>query len=564
MNGWQYVARQLGHLGVRHVFGLPGTQNAELFSELAKTDAAIVPASSEKAAAFSAIGYAIGTGQPGLLLTIAGPGFCFTAAPLVEALHDSVALVNIVVADARQDDRSFQLQDIDHEGIAARLAKAVRSIADADDLVASLEWAWRTAKSSEPGPVVLLVTSKILNDSVDDAPLFDMPETSVVAEPEVVEKAARLIAGKSVLILAGRGAAGAQAEIGELAEGRHWPVMTTASGRGVIDETGEWAIPVDGAGPQAVNAVIAEFDLVIAVGVKFTHNGSLGFRLRIPEEKLVHVDSSDDVLDANYPARLSIRADARSFCRALFDALPEDIEVSPLPNVGRLRQLIDQSRPDQALEPDLGMPGGTTAAAFFDALMSAVPDDTIFVTDSGYHQVLARRYLVARFPGQVVVPTDFQSMGFGLPAAIGLALAGPARKVVVIHGDGGLQMCAPDLLTAAAEGLNVLTCVFDDGKYGLIRRQQLASGNPESGVSLPSINYPSLAHGFNVAYVDGGSTPAESVRAAAESDVPTLFRVNVTDSKAQARTFAANRLKGQVRDALGDTVMGWVRRRRGK
>ena len=564
MNGWQMICRQLQHLAVENVFGIPGSQNAELFSEITRTKIRIVTASSEKSAAFAAIGYAIGTGKPSVLLTIAGPGFCYTAAPLVEATHDSVPLVNIVIGDAEKPGRKFQLQAIDHEGLAGRLSKATRKVDDAKDLMPTLQWAWHMASSGEPGPVVVLVTSDLLNAEQKGNRPFDFTEEPMPPSAADLSRVSNLIGGKRVLILAGRGAVTARPELEQLVRNNDWALVTTASGRGILSEEDPSVIKIDGCTASAVNAIIEEFDFVLVIGAKLTHNGSFGFGLRLPTEKLVHIDASSEVLNANYEARVAIHCDAVLFCQRLLADL-NDLGARPaLKSLEKVRFDLEGSRSDELLEPKFIGNECKTAAEFFSTLQQVMPKDTIFVADSGYHQVLMRRHLVARHANQIVFPSDFQSMGFGLPVAIGLSLAHPSRTIAVIHGDGGFQMCAADLLTAVKEKLGIVVCVFDDGKYGLIRMQQLNSGNAESGVSLPALDYAVLAAAFGATYVDSRQGLESALRAACGSDGPVLLCQSIVDSQTRTARFFHAKTKGRLRRMVGPEIMAWVRSRRGQ
>lgn len=563
MNGWQAISRQLVHLGVKNVFGLPGTQNAELFSELALTNVHVVPASSEKSAAFAAIGYAIGTAEPSVLLTIAGPGFCYTAAPLVEAMHDSVPIVNIVVGDAEKSGRKFQLQAIDHDGLASRLAKSTRTVNIARELIPTLQWAWHAASSGEPGPVVVMVNSDLLNVEQERVDPFDFTDPSMEPADTDISQISDLVSGKRVLVFTGRGALKAQSEIERIVRTNGWPLITTASGRGVLSEEDSATLSIDGCDASSVNAVIEEFDFVLAIGVKLTHNGSFGYRLRLPKEKLIHIDASDDVLNANYEARVAIQCDAKLFCQRLLADLSEPTAGAALNSLEKFRRNLEASRPDELLEPEFEGNECKTAAEFFSTLQRSMPDNTVYVADSGYHQVLMRRHLVAHEPNQIVFPADFQSMGFGLPAAIGLSLAEPRRTVVVIHGDGGFQMCATDLLTAVKENLAIVVCVFDDGKYGLIRLQQLNSGIQESGVSLPAFDYSALAAACGATHVDSARDLKSALTVASGADGPVLLSQPLSDSHSRKANFSRAKARDRLRRIVGPEIMAWVRRKRG-
>ena len=556
MTNWQLLCRQLHALGADVVFGLPGSQNAELFSELGRGKLAVVTCTSELAAGFAAVGYAARSGRPGVLVTIAGPGFCFAAAPLVEARHDSLPLLHVVVRSRVQEGRGFQLQDINHPRIAEDLAGAVVEVTSPADLGGTISDAWHRCLLGEPGPVVVVVDSEILNASAD----VRVCEPSAPVRNDVpadIPAIASDLDGRSVLLFAGRGAWSARAELGRIAAKRGWAVMTTTSGRGFLPESSAETVRTDMASSAAVNALVAAADVVLAVGVKFSHNGSFGFQLQIPAEKLIHVDASPSVLQCNYQARVAVAMPAEDFATALAAALRGAPEAIPITNVDGLAASIDASRPDPAYEPVFEPE--TSAERFFASLQAAAPDGAVYVTDSGYHQMLVRNYLVVDEPGQLIVPTNFQSMGFGLSAAIGAAIAAPGKTVIAIIGDGGLQMSAMELLTARKLGLDLKVVVFDDGFYGLIRRQQTGSGIDEFGVDLAAPDYSMLARSLGVAYV-GSETAGDDlfVRIFGQPG-PMLVRQGLRDSPATEKRNARQRLKGRVRRTVGDRLIRGIK-----
>jgi acetolactate synthase-1/2/3 large subunit len=311
-----------------------------------------------------------------------------------------------------------------------------------------------------------------------------------------------------------------------------------------------------------LNHIVEQHDLVLAIGVKFSHNASFGFGLRIAPEKLVHVDASRAVLDANYPAQFSICADAGEFCSRLEQKL-DFATTSSLSDVEAWQEQLDESRDDSALEPNFsGCPGGS-AAAFFGALQSHFPPDAMYVSDSGYHQMLLRRYMIASDSPQLLVPSNFQSMGFGLPAAIGAALEYPNRIVVCIHGDGGFQMCATDLATAVQLRLNMRVFVFDDGYYGLIRKQQLGSGDIANGIKVPAMDLLAVARATGADFVDTSNTGIEDTLKSLDNvDGPVLVRQVLSESAAQAKFYARKQMKGRIRRFIGSDAMDFLRRYR--
>ena len=294
MNGANLVCESLRELGVSHVFGLPGTQNVLLYEALRTSGIRSVVASDEGAAAFMAAGYARASGQVGVLTTIPGPGFVYALAGVVEAQHDSVPLLWLTL---RQEDngRAFQLQRIDQAAMARPVVKRCMLVERADELARALREAHAEAAAGEPGPVLLEIASAALEAEGVRA---ESRTPGIGDTVDVRPLAALLTESARPVIYAGQGAQGAAEEVQRLAARLRAPVLFTSSGRGVLPDTDALAFVKDfstGLG-SVVPELISRADMVLALGCKFTHNGSGGGRLQLPENKLVRIDSSAAVL----------------------------------------------------------------------------------------------------------------------------------------------------------------------------------------------------------------------------------------------------------------------------
>ena len=513
------------------LFGLPGTQNAELYSALGTEDVRVVVSTDEMKAAFAALGFGRVTSRPAILCTIAGPGFGFATNALLEASHDSVAVINIVCRRREVDGRRFQLQAIDHESIAGAFSKAVLHISEPSSVVAVLEAAYEAASSGEPGPVTVLADTEMLFESVAE-PVAERNRRDVdISESNPADDlvaACERINGKKALILAGAGCVAAADSLLALVERCAIPVITTTSGRGVIPESHDLCIPIDLAKPDLVNELLAAFDLVVAVGVKFTHNSSFAYQLAVAPDKLLHVDQSADVLNANYPAALAVESSAERFFAALNNAgLPrQSIDIAWL---AELRTRIADSRAAYSVDPQVASEPTMSLATFFALLSDELRNDGILVTDSGAHQMYARRHFSVQNVNGLIGPINFQSMGFGIPAAIGARLAAPERVTAVLTGDGGLHMAASELARAAMLELNLIVIVFVDGYFGLIRSQQLSSSDEAVGVGLPATDYGALASAYGACWQPFDGSLAPIFEAARERRAPTLVTVPIAD-----------------------------------
>ena len=190
-----------------------------------------------------------------------------------------------------------------------------------------------------------------------------------------------------------------------------------------------------------------------------------------------------------------------------------------------------------------------TVEEFFAALRRAMPDESCLVLDSGLHQMLARRHFRARSPRSFLLPTDLQSMGFALPAAIGARIARPDRPVVALLGDGGFSISGLELLTAVRERLRLTVVVFNDGHYGLIRKQQLVATRHAFGTELHNPDFREIAQAAGARYERPGDDAEESLHRAVASHAVTLVEVALRDPGRQRQRVQRVRhaLSGRLR-----------------
>jgi acetolactate synthase-1/2/3 large subunit len=317
--------------------------------------------------------------------------------------------------------------------------------------------------------------------------------------------------------------------------------------------------------PAALRELHDLADVVLVLGAKLTHNGSAGFALPLDPRKLVHVDRSAAVLGANYPPRLGVVADLREFLPALVRecaAARGDLRAAGGWDEGlvaRLRGVLDDARDERiANEPTLA--GSGTWRAFFAQLGAAAPGELVVVTDTGLHQTLVRTHHRVKCPRGLISPSDFQSMGFGVPAAIGAALARPGASIVACVGDGAFLASGMDLLTAVREGVDLTVLVFHDGHYGVIRRQQLAAFGSASGVSLRTPDFEGLARSFGCGYVRPGSDRAEVFATLLRRPGVTLVELPMDDAAGLRVSAAKSLVREQVRRRLPRSVVSALKR----
>jgi acetolactate synthase I/II/III large subunit len=529
-------------------FGLPGGPNHALFQRLSGTNPRLIVPTHELAAAFMAGTYGRIDGRPGILLTIPGPGFAFALPGIAEAWQDSAPLVHIVSAAPAGPHARHRHQALDQSAIARAMTKAQFGVEDPAQLDATIGAAFETARAGEPGPVIVQL----------GAPAGASTAPATVADSAAARAVwARVLKARRPLLMLGQGCAGSAAMIRAYVERTGTPVFTSTSGRGVVPEDSPWCLGYDSlrGSTTQLNTCIAEADLVLAVGARLAYNGTAGFGLKLPPDRLVHVDASASNLNAIYPASASAALRAQEFFAMRESATVARTEWSA-EVLSAWRQRIATPR-DAPPEP---MIAGTSAAEFFAGLRAHLPDEALVVTDSGLHQVMARRYFQVRSVHGLLLPTDLQSMGFGLPSAIAAKLAAPARPVVALVGDGGMLMSGLELATAVRERIDLAVIVFNDGYLNQIRMQQLGDTGRDHGVRLPALDFQALALATGAAHLAFEAGDFAAISAAVRGTGVTLIEIPVADSRAIAAQAARSRAKTFVRRALGVRSRGFLRR----
>ncbi len=347
-------------------------------------------------------------------------------------------------------------------------------------------------------------------------------------------------------------------EVKSLAEWLNAPVATTGSGRGVMDEAHPLSL---GFGWMAksvtsVNRIFETCDLLLAIGVKFSQTGTQDFRLRI-QCPLIHVDASPQVLDQNYKAEISLSMNAREF---LGELLKYKNSFGPRKEDGVL-ELIRSEK--QVCETRLKKDTSTklrigddefTSFEFFDGLRKLLPHNSILVTDAGFNERLTLHNWRVHEPRTLINPSDYASMGFAIPTAIGAALALPNRKVVVIVGDGGLVMGGLEMMTAVREKINLTIIVLNNSGFGIIKKIQNETFGASVAVDVGAPDFKLLADSIHMNFQShaGGMLALEH---AINGNEPILIEIKM-EHRDQDKS---SKLKPKMKNDLKQTIQKIVR-----
>ncbi len=566
--GGDRIWRAAAQLGYDLAVGLPGSQTVHLFQTLGASRLRTVVTTSELAASFLANGYARVARRPAVLITIPGPGLTYALSGLAEARLDSVPLLHLLPAPAAAPGVEHQLQAIDQRSMAAPVVKAVFQLERIDRIGDTLARASALAVSGEPGPVLVEVAGGLFTAAAaeeTDAAILAAP-AALPTDHDVRDVLAALASAARVVWYVGAGAAGAAAGLRTVAARPGSAFVTTTSGRGIVSEDERSVIVRDPGvdNVRALNTLLDRADLVLAVGCKFAHNGAAGFSARLPPDKLVTINTSGP--SANYPSRRHVTADAGALLdRLLGHAGPGGIGGSGW-DAGELSRLRDQARESRGGVPNPHLARSRAPVAdLIAALRRSLPDDAIVVTDSGLHQMSIRRHFTVRAPGGLLIPSDFQSMGFGLPAAIGAALAAPRRRVVAVIGDGGMLMSGLELSTAVREQIPLTVLVFNDGAYGLIRHPQVAQYGTGHGTALGGLDFEALAAAVGASYAQVDTADIAPALTGPDRSLVHLVDVRLEGAADRLRTRALGTARRTARRLLPAhrraAIRGWLRRR---
>ena len=501
-----WLARHaLEQVGVRYTFGIPGVHNTELYDEFAASDS-ITPVlvAHEGGGAFMADAVSRSGAGLGALLIVPAAGVTHAASGIGEAFLDGIPLLVIAGGIRRDTGRAYQLHDMDQLALLAPITKGRWRVEKQADVVPTIYEACRLAMSGEPGPVFveIPVNLQLMTGDAGDIPGFEpLPPSGHKATAADISRAAELLRrAERPGIFCGWGAVDATSELLRLAETLGAPVATTL--QGLSSYPARHALHAGFAlGPSAVPAsenAFRDCDCLLAVGTRFAEipTGSFGYE---PPENLIHVDINPRVFGANYKPAVALEGDARAVLAALIANLgPMPGGADRAKRVGRQIAADKRAHHDEWLAHD--SKDRVNPARFFDALRHRLPDDAIVVADDGNHTFLVAELMPIHGPRGFFSPTDFNSMGYCIPAVIGAKLARPDRIVVGIVGDGAVRMTGLEMATAVAQKAGVVWFVFNDGELAQIAQAQETPYNRKTCTVLPELDFEGLARANRVGY----------------------------------------------------------------
>lgn len=471
LSGAQIIVRLLERQGIRTVAGIPGGAILPLYDALSQScEIRHVLARHEQGAGFIAQGMARVTGKPGVCLASSGPGATNLLTAIADAKLDSIPLVCITGQVPQSMIGTDAFQEVDTYGLTIPVTKHNYLVRSAAELLEVIPEAFRIAMSGRPGPVWVDVPKDVQHElhEFDDWPEPAFGEKPAPGSKAAIGQAAALInASERPLLYLGGGIIHADAAplAIALAEKAALPSTQTLMALGAMPAEHPLCIGMLGMhAARYTNLALEECDLLIALGARFDDRATGKVKEFCPNAKIIHVDVDASELDKIKTAHVGIAGDVRQVLEALIP------QVEAKPRLHWLARVAELKREHPLRMPGVDCP--TSHYGLVKAVAQCLDDSACVTTDVGQHQMWAAQAYPLRRPRQWLTSGGLGTMGFGLPAAIGAALAQPERAVVCFTGDGSLKMNIQELATAVEERVNVKIVLMNNQSLGLVCQQQ--------------------------------------------------------------------------------------------
>ena len=482
LSGAEMVVRSLIDQGVKHVFGYPGGAVLDIYDAL-QTVGGIdhVLVRHEQGAVHMADGYARATGDVGVVLVTSGPGATNAITGIATAYMDSIPMVvlsgqvpsSLIGYDA--------FQECDMVGISRPIVKHSFLVKQTEEIPTIIKKAFWLAASGRPGPVVIDLPKDILNPAnklpyvwPESVSMRSYNPTTQGHKGQIKRAVQALLAAKKPVMYVGGGAiiSGCHAELQTLAEKLNLPVTNSLMGLGAFPGTHRQNLGMLGMhGTYEANMTMHNADVIFAVGVRFDDRTTNNLAKYCPNATVLHIDVDPASISKTVAADIPVVGDARQVLQQMLEQLPEGDTQQDFDSLRDWWQSIEGWRARKCLEFDRSSDKIKPQAAI-ETLWRLTRGEAYVTSDVGQHQMFAALYYPFERPRRWINSGGLGTMGFGLPAAIGVKLALPQETVVCVTGDGSIQMNIQELSTALQYNLPVLVLNLNNRYLGMVKQWQ--------------------------------------------------------------------------------------------
>ena len=482
ISGAEMVIRSLQDQGVKRIYGYPGGSVLDLYDALfQQSTVEHVLVRHEQAAVHMADGYARATGDVGTILVTSGPGATNCITGIATAYMDSIPLVILSGQVATQNIGEDAFQETDMVGVSRPIVKHSFLIKDPKDIPATIKKAYYIASTGRPGPVVVDLPKDIINPEFkfpyqypDSVSLRSYNPTKNGHKRQIRKAVKTLLEAKRPIVYAGGGAvAGKTPELlKKLVQQLNYPITNTLMGLGVYPATDKQFVGMLGMhGTYEANNAMHHCDVIFAVGVRFDDRTTNNLEKYCPDATIIHIDIDPTSISKTVHADIPIVGYSENVINDMLQMINDDHLTPNQPDIEQWWQQIEQWRSRECLSyqtnDKLIKPQQVISAMY-----QATNGDAYVCSDVGQHQMFAALYYPFDKPRRWINSGGLGTMGFGLPAAMGVQMAFPDETVICITGDGSIQMNIQELSTCMQYDLPIKVIILNNRSLGMVKQLQ--------------------------------------------------------------------------------------------
>ncbi|MCB1752369.1 MAG: acetolactate synthase 3 large subunit [Gammaproteobacteria bacterium] len=482
LSGAEIVIQCLKEEGVEYIFGYPGGAVLHIYDALFKqNDVKHILVRHEQGATHAADGYARSNGKPGVALVTSGPGATNAVTGIATAYMDSIPMVVLTGQVPSPFIGSDAFQEVDTVGITRPCVKHNFLIKDVRDIASTFRKAFYLATSGRPGPVVIDIPKDVTDPNIKIP--FSYPKKikmrsyNPVAKGHLgqIKKAVDLmLAAEKPVFYTGGGVIldNADKELVELVQMLGFPITSTLMGLGAYPGTDKQFIGMLGMhGTYEANMAMHETDTLIAVGARFDDRVTGQIAQFCPNATIIHIDIDPSSISKNVRVDIPIVGPVKSVLGDMLQVLKDGKQIPGSDAISKWWKQIEEWRGKRCLKYDQN--SGIIKPQFaVETLYRVTKGDAFVASDVGQHQMFAAQFYRFDKPRRWINSGGLGTMGFGLPAGMGIQLAHPKAEVAVITGEASIQMCIQELATCKQYNLPLKILLLNNGYMGMVRQWQ--------------------------------------------------------------------------------------------